>query len=516
MGYPFVAEVDVCDPEDSAVEAQVGTFTPSNGNHQESVAAGSGDEAGEEIAEETAVITATDSPTNGTMRASLTPDRADLSADHFPGDRFQVDRSAAASGTTEAEVTAAQGLKLWKIAVPVLLVALLAAGGLYYRTHRSKPLTDKDTIVLADFANSTGDPVFDDTLKTALNVSLRQSPFLNVLPGRQFTQTLKLMALPADAKLTPEQTRELCQRVGSKAYVAGSIASLGSQYVLGLKAVNCVSGDPLAEEQVTAASKEKVLDALGEAASKLRGELGESLATVQKYDVPLAQATTSSLEALKAYSRRTTIVFLSARSFLMFNAPSSWIRILPQLTLARACTITISASLCARDYFTKAFQLREHASEPERLDIASNYYQSVTGELDKAAKVLEQEVEDYPAVPAYLNLGNVYAELGQYGKAVETTRQYLPLASDKDIYRANCYVNLANFSLALQRFDEARQVIDEAQAKKYRSSSPPPISLCSGVLRGRHDGDGGRATEVREAGRHGELWAGICIRHGGL
>jgi len=303
MGYRFVAEVDVCDPEDSAVEAQVGTFTPSNGNHQESVAAGSGDEAGEEIAEETAVITATDSPTNGTMRASLTPDRADLSGDHFPGDRFQVDRSAAASGTTEAEVTAAQGLKLWKIAVPVLLVALLAAGGLYYRTHRSKPLTDKDTIVLADFANSTGDPVFDDTLKTALNVSLRQSPFLNVLPGRQFTQTLKLMALPADAKLTPEQTRELCQRVGSKAYVAGSIASLGSQYVLGLKAVNCVSGDPLAEEQVTAASKEKVLDALGEAASKLRGELGESLATVQKYDVPLAQATTSSLEALKAYSK---------------------------------------------------------------------------------------------------------------------------------------------------------------------------------------------------------------------
>jgi len=180
----------------------------------------------------------------------------------------------------------------------------LIAGGLYYRSrqHAAHVLTEKDAIVLADFVNSTGDAVFDDTLKTALSVSLNQSPFLNVLSDNKAAATLKLMTRPADTKLTPEVTRELCQRAGSKAYLAGSIASLGSEYVLGLKAVSCQSGDTLAQEQVTAASKEKVLDALGEAASKLRTELGESLATVQKFDVPLAEATTSSLEALKAFS----------------------------------------------------------------------------------------------------------------------------------------------------------------------------------------------------------------------
>jgi hypothetical protein len=149
--------------------------------------------------------------------------------------------------------------------------------------------------VLADFANSTGDPVFDDTLKTALNVALNQSPFLNVLSENKVAATLKLMSHPADTRLTPGAARELCQRAGSMAYIAGSIASLGSEYVVELKAVNCQSGDLLAQEQVTASAKEKVLDAVGEAASKLRGELGESLATVQKFDVPLDEATTSSL-----------------------------------------------------------------------------------------------------------------------------------------------------------------------------------------------------------------------------
>jgi eukaryotic-like serine/threonine-protein kinase len=184
----------------------------------------------------------------------------------------------AGSGTVAMpEAPAARAVKLWKIAVPVLTVALLVAGGLYYRSRQNERLTEKDTIVLADFANSTGDPIFDDTLKTALTVSLRQSPFLNVLPDSEVAKTLQLMTRPASTKLTPEVTRELCQRAG-KAYVAGAIGSLGSKYVLELKAVNCQNGDTLAEEQMTAASKEKVLDALGEAASKLRGELGESLA----------------------------------------------------------------------------------------------------------------------------------------------------------------------------------------------------------------------------------------------
>jgi DNA-binding winged helix-turn-helix (wHTH) protein len=188
------------------------------------------------------------------------------------------------------------------IAAVVVVAVALGVGAWLYFARRGQALTEKDTIVLGDFTNTTGDAIFDDTLKTALSVSLRQSPFLNVLSDSEVTKTLQEMTRPADTKLTPEVARELCQRAGSKAYLAGTIGSLGSQYVLGLKAVNCRSGDTLAEEQVTAASKEKVLDTLGQAASKLRGELGESLATVQRLDVPLAEATTPSLEALKAYS----------------------------------------------------------------------------------------------------------------------------------------------------------------------------------------------------------------------
>ncbi len=189
----------------------------------------------------------------------------------------------------------------WPILAGVAVVAVvLGVGAWLYFARKAQALTERDTIVLSDFTNTTGDAIFDDTLKTALNVSLRQSPFLNVLSDSEVATTLQQMTRPADTKLTPEVARELCQRAGSKAYLAGTTKS-GSQYVLGLKAVNCRSGDTLAEQQVTAASKEKVLDALGEAASKLRAELGESLATVQQFDVPL-QTTTSSLEALNAYS----------------------------------------------------------------------------------------------------------------------------------------------------------------------------------------------------------------------
>ena len=244
--------------------------------------------------------------------------------------------SPSSSAVQVAEVPVV-GRKLWKVLVPVAVVFVAVAVGIafYFRsrqtTHR---LTEKDTIVLADFANSTGDAIFDDTLKTALSVSLRQSPFLNVLSDSEVAKTLQLMTRPAGTKLTPEVARELCQRAGSKAYLAGSIGSLGSEYVLGLKAVNCQSGDTLAEEQVTAASKEKVLDALGEAASKLRGELGESLATVQKFDVPLEQATTSSLEALKAYSlgQKAPHEKGPPQPCLTFNVPSNLIRILPWAT----------------------------------------------------------------------------------------------------------------------------------------------------------------------------------------
>ena len=389
------------------------------------------------------------------MRADLRRLKRDSESGHS---------SAANSGTSAvAEAPATRVAKLWKIVVPVL-VAMLVAGGLYYGSHQTKHLSEKDTVILADFANSTGDAIFDDALKTALSISLRQSPFLNVLSDTQVAETLKLMTRPASTKLTPEVARELCQRAGSKAYLAGAVGSLGSEYVLGLKAVDCQSGDTLAREQVTAATKEKVLDALGEAASKLRGELGESLATVQKFDVPLVQATTSSLEALKQYS-------LGQKAHIEKGPAAALPYDLRAIELDKNFAVGYMAMGVnyynlgelrrASEYVTKAFQLRERASERERLAITAYYYDTVSGELDKAAQTYEEEIESYPRESgAHANLGFVYGEQGQYEKAAETTRQALQLAPDKG------RENLANYTVALQRFDETRQIINEAQARK--------------------------------------------------
>jgi serine/threonine protein kinase/Tfp pilus assembly protein PilF len=377
----------------------------------------------------------------------------------------ESDHSAAATSGTVAvgEAPAARGAKLWKIVVTVLAIALLVAGGLYYRSHRSKPLTDKDTIVLADFANGTGDAIFDDTLKTALNVSLRQSPFLNVLSDSEVAKTLQQMTRPASTKLTPELARELCQRSGSKAYLAGSIGTLGSEYVLGLKAANCQSGDMLAEEQVTAASKEKVLDALGEAASKLRTELGESLATMRKFDVPLQQATTSSLEALKAYSLGRGAESLTAA--LPYHQRA--IELDPNFAMGYRAVGNDYNGLGeverAAEQYTKAFELREHGSEWEKLVITADYYRNVTGELDKAAKTYREWIRSYPRDGApYGYLGLVLAARGQYEKGAEIIKENIRLAPNDSA----SYSNLAGYSLALQRFDEAQRIIHEAQARK--------------------------------------------------
>ena len=354
--------------------------------------------------------------------------------------------------------------------VAAVLVALaLGLGAWVYFSRRALGLTEKDKVVLADFVNSTNDPIFDDTLKTALNISLRQSPFLNVLPDSEVAKTLELMTRPAGTKLTPEVARELCQRAGSKAYVAGAIGSLGSEYVLGLKAVNCQSGDTLAAEQMTAASKEKVLDTLGEETSKLRGELGESLATVQKFDIPLEQATTSSLEALQAYSLgiKTRDEKSSAAALPYFLRA---IQLDPNFALGYWAVgfdyFDLGQSQRASEYTTKAFQLRERSSEREKLNIAAEYYRVVTGELDKAVPAYQQAIESYPRDSrAYGNWGLVCGEQGQYEKATEVTRQALRLAPD----RLASYADLANFTLALQHFDETRRSIHEAQVRKLDS-----------------------------------------------
>ncbi len=395
------------------------------------------------------------------MRTDLQRLKRDTESGH-------VSSARAPAVVTAREVSAGKGRKVWKIAVlALLLVAALIGGGLYYRSHRpSRRLTEKDTIVVADFANSTGDAIFDDTLKTALTVSLRQSPFLNVLSAGEVARTLRLMTRPADAKLTPDLARELCLRAGSKAYVAGSVNTLGSQFVLGLKAVNCQDGNTLAQQQATAASKEKVLAALGEAASGLRGELGESLATVQKFDVPLEQATTSSLEALKAYS-------LGGKVLNEQGAGAS----LPYLQ--RAIELDPNFAIAYRilggaynqlgqlgradEYYTRAFQLREHASEWERLSISAAYYRNVTGELDKAAQTYQETIDNYPrGAGGYNNLGLAYAEQGQYEKALDLTRQALRLEPDVVVYNEN----ITQYTLALEDFGETQRLIHAALARK--------------------------------------------------
>jgi DNA-binding winged helix-turn-helix (wHTH) protein/tetratricopeptide (TPR) repeat protein len=362
----------------------------------------------------------------------------------------------------------------------ILLVAVSFLGVAFYlyRAHQQKKrLTQNDTVVLADFANSTGDPVFDDTLKTALRITLRQSPFLNLVSDRTVAQTLQLMTRPAGTRLTPEIARDLCMRAGSKAYIAGAIGSLGSEYVLELSAVNCLTGDTLAKEQVTAESRQKVLDALGEAASRLRGKLGESLTTVERFDVPLEEATTPSLEALKALSLGTI-----AANQQGVAAALPWhqraIELDPNFAMGYRTVggdyYELGEVARAGEYLTRAFQLRQRTSEREELEIAAAYYRNVTGELDQAAQTLEKEIANYPRDwRAYSTLGAVFVEQGQYEKAAAITRQAMPLTPDKGVL----YGNLANDTLALQRFDETRQAIRDAQALKGLDDYPLHESL---------------------------------------
>jgi len=431
------------------------------------------------------------------MRADLQRLKRDTESHPSAAAAIATDRVKKDRMKTARVKTARAGLgraKLVAYVAAAIVSALLLATGLYYRSQQAKHLTEKDTIVLSDFSNSTGDPVFDDTLKTALSVSLRQSPFLNLLSDSQVAKGLKQMTRPASTKLTPEVTRELCLRAGSKAYIAGSIGSLGSEYVLGLKAVNCQNGDTLAQEQITAASKEKVLDALGDSAAKLRSGLGESLATVQKFDVPLAEATTASLEALKAYSLGLkTSNEKGAVAALPYDQRA--IELDPNFAMAYlAIGVDYSGEAetgRAAEYFKKAFQLRQNTSERERLRIEAEYYSGVTGELDKSAQTYREEIENYPRRGgAYNNLGNVYAALGQYQKAEEMFRQSKQLspASTAD------YGNLGNVLLAMQRFDEAEKVMEEAQARKLDDDTITMVSYALAFLKGDSQGRDERAA----------------------
>jgi tetratricopeptide (TPR) repeat protein len=347
-----------------------------------------------------------------------------------------------------------------------LLIAALVVAGLYYRSHHSKPLTDKDTVVIADFNNKTGDAVFDDTLKTALTVALNQSPFLNVLSDNKVAATLKLMTRPVDTRLTPDVARELCMRADTTAYIAGSIANLGNEYVVGLKAVNCQTGEPLAQEQVTANGKEKVLNALGDATATLRRQLGESLASVQKFDVPLEQATTSSLEALQAYTAGGRAMFTKGPAAAL-DYDQRAIQLDPNFAMAYGAVAGEYGYLGevgrAREYYSKAFELREHTSEIERLFITAGYYHSVTGELHKAAQAYQEIIDSFPRVfSGYHGLSVIASSEGRYEEALRLAYQFQLRAPN----RGDGYVTIANAAISLRRFDPVRKAFEEAQARK--------------------------------------------------
>jgi tetratricopeptide (TPR) repeat protein/predicted Ser/Thr protein kinase len=376
--------------------------------------------------------------------------------------------SSSSAAAPVVEAPPAGRKRLWMIVVPaVVLVAAMIAVGLYLRprpANKATPLTERDTVVLADFNNKTGDAVFDDALKQALAVELGQSPFLNVLSDRKVSETLRMMGHPTNEHITVDIGRELCLRTGSKALLAGTISGLGSHYLIDLNAVACNTGDTLAKEQAEATSKEDVLKALSRASSSLRTKLGESLPSVQRFEVPV-EATTPSLEALKNYSMGITVGREKG------DAPSipfmkRAIELDPNFPLAYAGLAVRYGNLgqpsLALEYATKAYQLRDRVSEREKLRISAVYFYS-TGELEKEAQTYELWIANYPrdSVP-HANLSVNYVSMGQYEKALAESQEALRLQPDSMVG----YGNLGGAYLGLNRLDEAKATVDEAFTKR--------------------------------------------------
>ena len=386
---------------------------------------------------------------------------------------FSSGSAAAGAAGSSGAVTPASGsapaarMRSWKTpaVAAAALIAVLIGGGLFFRSRRASALTEKDTVVLADFVNTTGDAVFDGTLKQALAVQLEQSPYLNLLPESRIREALRFMGRPPDERLTNEVAREICMREGAKAMLTGSIASLGTHYVITVSALNAQNGDVLAREEVEAESKEKVLKSLDRAASSLRGKLGESIGSVQKFDTPLEQATTSSLEALQAFSLgeaehhkgedAKAIPYLKRAVELDPNFAMA------QATLGVAYNNLTQQGLAA-SYITKAFDLKERASEREKLYISSHYYDIVTREIEKAIEIYEQWVQTYPRETAPRdNLALRYQAIGQQEKALASATEAQRIDA-KDLYS---YQNVADAYERLNRFDESRAVAEKAAAE---------------------------------------------------
>jgi tetratricopeptide (TPR) repeat protein len=365
--------------------------------------------------------------------------------------------------------------KRWRLGATALLAIAIVALGIRYYLRRVAPLSAKDTIVLADFANRTGDPVFDETLRQGLAVQLEQSPFLSLVSEQHTQQTLRLMGRSPEKSITPEIARELCQRAGSVAALDGSIASLGKQYVLELRAVNCHTGDTMAREEATAEGKEQVLKALSRAAGKMREKLGESIATAEKFDIPLELATTPSLDALQAYSRGRVSMLGKGDFTAAIPQLERAVRLDPKFAIAYAglatCYYDLGESAQAAQNARKAYDLRDRVSERERLAIESRYHLFVTGDLEKARQVLELWAQTYPReLVARNDLGANYGTLGQYEKCLAASEEAMRL----DPGSALAVTNLFAAYMEMNRFEDARSLAEEARTKKLDS---PPLRL---------------------------------------
>ena len=377
------------------------------------------------------------------------------------------DSSAKVAAAAELAAHPSAIARRWKIVIPAVMIAAVLIGGVvFWRLHRAPVLTEKDTIVMADFANKTGDPVFDDTLKQALALQLGQSPFLNILSERKITATLRLMGRSPEQAVTGEVARDLCQRVGGKAVLAGSISNLGNEYVLGLNAINCATGDTLVAEQARASGKSEVLKALDTSASALRSKLGESLASVQRFATPIEEATTSSLEALKAFSmgRRAFLAKGDVAGLPYFRRA---VELDPNFAAAYASLgvsyANLGQSTVARQNAKKAFDLRERVSDREKFRITAFYYTFVTGEVDKAIQTYQMWKQSYPRdfLP-FSNLGDNYMRLGQWEKALRETNDAMALEPNSAVQIGN----LAWVQLALNRLEDARTTVEQALARK--------------------------------------------------
>ncbi|HEX7795265.1 MAG TPA: protein kinase [Vicinamibacterales bacterium] len=398
--------------------------------------------------------------------------------------RLKRDTTSTAAVHAATRIEGHRKRRLWPLIGSTAAALLIAAAtGLYFYTHRTPKLTDKDTIVLADFTNSTGDPVFDETLRQGLAIELEQSPFLSLVRDDRIRATVQMMGRPADTRLTADVARDICVRTGSTALVTGSIASLGNQYVIGLRAANCASGDLLDQEQLQATRKEDVLNVLSQLATKFRTRIGESLATVQQHSTPLEEATTPSLDALKAYSAAMKLPLNPANMPLYRRAveiDSNFAIAFARLAMQYSGTADIPRG---EESISKAYQLRSRATERERFFIMAIYDRQLTGNLERETETLRLWEQTYPRDPDAPDLLSGFAATGtgRYELKLQKAKDTLAISSEA----VPAYFNVAEAYLLQGRIGDAEQAVRTAIG--HAPGSPLAVLLPYHIAFLKHD-----------------------------